>query len=215
MSFVLTMVGLTPDRGGTSSEETTEESAMINSIWISTVIILLSMLASPNSQAEELTHDEMVCALTGDCATPFVDRRVRGLTTSVAPRPAMSFDSTVNFDFNSAELTGDAKKELDKILDVLRDSKVKDVGVLISGHTDAKGSQAYNQKLSERRSLMVKSYFVQQGIDQKRLTAAGYGKSKLLLPSDPFNALNRRVEFRNVKGVATTEVIKPVTGDGL
>ena len=41
----------------------------------------------------------------------------------------------------------------------------------------------------------------------KRLTATGYGKSKLLLPEQPFNALNCRVEFRNIKGVAPTETI--------
>jgi outer membrane protein OmpA-like peptidoglycan-associated protein len=86
--------------------------------------------------------------------------------------------------------------------------------VIISGHTDATGSVEYNPKLSERRALMVKSYLVQQGIDKKRLTAAGYGKSKLLLPEQPTNALNRRVEFRNSKGVASNETIKAVPGDG-
>jgi outer membrane protein OmpA-like peptidoglycan-associated protein len=86
--------------------------------------------------------------------------------------------------------------------------------VIISGHTDATGSVEYNQKLSERRALMVKSYLVQQGVDKKRLIAAGYGKSRLLLPEQPTNALNRRVEFRNAKGVASNETIKAVPGDG-
>jgi outer membrane protein OmpA-like peptidoglycan-associated protein len=177
-------------------------------------VVLFSFLFLPKSQAEELNHDEMVCALSGTCETPFVDRRVRGLTTSVSPRPPLSFDATVNFNYNSAELTKDAKKELDEVIGALKDPKVKDVEVIISGHTDATGSAGYNQKLSERRALSVKSYLVQQGIDKKRLTAAGYGKSKLLLPEQPDNALNRRVEFRNSKGVASNETIKPVTGDG-
>jgi outer membrane protein OmpA-like peptidoglycan-associated protein len=181
----------------------------------SVLAILLSILFLPKSQAEELNHQEMVCALTGKCAAPFVDRRVRGITTTVAPRPTLSFDSSVNFAFDSAELTGDAKKELAKIIAVLKDPDVKDADVIVSGHTDAKGSEAYNQKLSERRALSVKQYLAQNGIDNKRLTATGYDKSKLLLPEEPFNALNRRVEFRNVKGVATTEAIKPVTADGL
>jgi outer membrane protein OmpA-like peptidoglycan-associated protein len=181
----------------------------------SVLAILLSILFLPKSQAEELNHQEMVCALTGKCAAPFVDRRVRGITTTVAPRPTLSFDSSVNFAFDSAELTGDAKKGLAKIIAVLKDPEVKDADVIVSGHTDAKGSEAYNQKLSERRALSVKQYLAQNGIDNKRLTATGYGKSKLLLPEEPFNALNRRVEFRNIKGVATTETIKPVTADGL
>src|SRR6516165_10039150 len=149
-----------------------------NSIWgggvmmllNSIMVILLSVVFVPKSQAEELTHQDIVCALTGECASPFVDRRVRGVTTPVAPRPPLSFDATINFAFDSAELTPDAKKELDNIVDVLKDTK--------------------------------------------RLTATGYGKSKLLLPKMPFNALNRRVEFRNVKGVAPTETITPVTGEG-
>jgi outer membrane protein OmpA-like peptidoglycan-associated protein len=127
----------------------------------------------------------------------------------------LSFDSSVNFAFNSADLTGDAKKELAKIIAVLKDPDVKDADVIVSGHTDAKGSEAYNQKLSERRALSVKQYLAQNGIDNKRMTATGYGRSKLLLPEEPLNALNRRVEFRNTKGVAPTETIKPVTGDGL
>jgi outer membrane protein OmpA-like peptidoglycan-associated protein len=181
----------------------------------SVLAILLSILFLPKSQAEELSHQEMVCALTGKCAAPFVDRRVRGITTTVAPKPTLSFDSSVNFAFDSAELTGDAKKELAKIIAVLKDPDVKDADVIVSGHTDGKGSEAYNQKLSERRALSVKQYLAQSGIDNKRLTATGYGKSKPLLPEEPFNPLNRRVEFRNTKGVAPTEAIKPVTGDGL
>jgi outer membrane protein OmpA-like peptidoglycan-associated protein len=181
----------------------------------SVLAILLSILFLPKSQAEELNHQEMVCALFGKCAAPFVDRRVRGITTTVAPRPTLSFDSNVNFAFDSAELTGDAKKELAKIIAVLKDPDVKDADVIVSGHTDAKGSEAYNQKLSERRALSVKQYLAQNGIDNKRMTATGYGRSKLLLPEEPLNALNRRVEFRNTKGVAPTETIKPVTGDGL
>jgi outer membrane protein OmpA-like peptidoglycan-associated protein len=187
---------------------------MRTAVQHSVIVVLLSLLFLPKSQAEELTHDEMVCALTGDCASPFVNRRVRGLTTSVSPRPPLSFDATVNFNYNSAELTKDAKKELDEVIGALKDPKVKDVEVIISGHTDATGSAEYNQKLSERRALSVKSYLVQQGIDKKRLTAAGYGKSKLLLPEQPDNALNRRVEFRNSKGVAANETIKTVPGDG-
>jgi len=184
---------------------------LVNSI----MVILLSVVCRSYSQAEEPSHQDMVCALTGQCASPFVDRRVRGITTPVTPRPSLSFDATINFAFDSAELTADAKKELDKIIDVLKDSKVRDVDVIIAGHTDAKGSDEYNQKLSERRALGVKAYLAQNGIDKKRLTATGYGKGKLLLPKEPFNALNRRVEFRNVKGVASTEKITPVTGEGL
>ena len=179
------------------------------------LVVLLSVLFLPTSQAEELSQHEMVCALTGKCAEPFVDRRTRGITAPIAPRPALSFDSSINFDFDSAELTSDAKRELDKIIAALKDPEVKDAEVIVSGHTDAKGSDEYNQKLSERRALSVKKYLAQNGIDSKRLTASGYGKGKLLLPTEPLDALNRRVEFRNMKGVLPTETIKPAADEGL
>jgi outer membrane protein OmpA-like peptidoglycan-associated protein len=181
----------------------------------SIALILLLIVFPTKPRAEELNHQDMVCALTGKCSSPFVDRRLRGLTTPAAPRPTLSFDAAVNFTFNSNELTPDAKTQLDKIADVLKDSDVKDADVIIAGHTDGKGSERYNQKLSERRALSVKHYLAQTGIENKRLTATGYGKSKLLLPQDPLNPLNRRVEFRNLKGVAPTETIKPVSGEGL
>jgi outer membrane protein OmpA-like peptidoglycan-associated protein len=211
------------DRHFSNTKKPHTRNAMTTSTSIRNGIVLLSsimgMLLSAGfmsySQAEELSHQDMVCALTGQCATPFVDRRVRGVTTTVVPRPPMSFDATVNFAFDSAELTADAKKELDKIIEVLKDPKVGDADVIIGGHTDAKGSEDYNKKLSERRALAVKLYLSQNGIDKKRLTATGYSKDKLLLPNEPLNALNRRVEFRNVKGVASTETITPVAGEGL
>jgi hypothetical protein len=64
---------------------------MRTAVQYSVIVVLLSMLSWPKSQAEELNHDEMVCALTGTCEMPFVDRRVRGLTTSVSPRPPLVF----------------------------------------------------------------------------------------------------------------------------
>ncbi len=188
---------------------------MTSSVRNSIMLIMLCLSFVPRSQAEELSREEMVCALTGECVTPFVDRRVRGLTTTVAPRPALSFDTSINFAFGSADLTSDAKAELDHIIEALKDPKVKEINVIISGHTDAKGSEEYNQKLSERRALSVKQYLALHGIQNDRLTATGYGKSKLLLPQEPFNGLNRRVEFRNTKGVAATETIKPASGEGL
>jgi OOP family OmpA-OmpF porin len=53
---------------------------------------------------------------------------------------------------------------LAKIIAVLKDPDVKDADVIVSGHTDAKGSEAYNQKLSERRALSVKQYLAQRGL---------------------------------------------------
>jgi OOP family OmpA-OmpF porin len=70
--------------------------------------------------------------------------------------------------------------------------------VMIEGHADSTGPEAYNQKLSERRANAVMGYLVNSvGISKDRLTAVGYGESRPAYPNDtPENqAKNRRVEF--------------------
>ena len=112
--------------------------------------------------------------------------------------PLGSFDRTVNFAFDSAELTMDARKELDEVAKCLTDPSTINLDIVINGHTDAVGSVEYNQRLSEQRAEAARQYLTtQHGIAPNRLAAKGYGKSQLLLPSDPTNGVNRRVSFLN------------------
>ncbi len=159
----------------------------------------LSMLLTvATASAEELTHDEMVCALNPKCTTPFVDRRLRNVTAAPSTRPPLSFDITLNFPFDSAELTAESRGNLDRVATVFADPSTKGFDFVISGHTDAKGTPEYNQGLSERRAEAARRYLIaQHGIEPSRLVAKGYGKSQLLLPSDPNSDLNRRVQFQN------------------
>jgi outer membrane protein OmpA-like peptidoglycan-associated protein len=150
------------------------------------------------ASAEELSVDEMACALDPQCARPFVDRRLRGVTATPTVRTPGSFDRTVNFTFDSAELTADARKELDQVAEALRRPNTATIEIVISGHTDGVGNAEYNQKLSERRAEAARQYLItEHGIDGSRLVAKGFGKSQLLLPTDPNNELNRRVGFQN------------------
>jgi outer membrane protein OmpA-like peptidoglycan-associated protein len=104
----------------------------------------------------------------------------------------------VNFAFNSAELTAEARRELDKVAAVLIDPNIEKYSIIIHGHTDGVGSAEYNQSLSERRAAAARQYFIaQHGIDPNRLTARGHGKSQLLVSSDPTSEVNRRVQFEN------------------
>src|SRR6202022_4754473 len=137
----------------------------------------------------------------------FSDRRVRGITaTTQVVRPPASFDVTLNFPFNSAEITADSREKLGRVAKALTDPSTIKLGIIVSGHTDAQGSAEYNQLLSERRAQAVRQFLISEhGIDPKRLAAKGYGKSQLLLPSDPNNELNRRVQFQN-RNYATASV---------
>jgi outer membrane protein OmpA-like peptidoglycan-associated protein len=155
-------------------------------------------LGTATASAEELSVDEMACALDPQCTAPFVDRRLRGVTTTPSVRTPGSFDRTVNFAFNSADLTAEARKELDAVAETLKRPTVNKLEIVISGHTDAVGTDEYNQGLSQRRAEAARQYLIaQHGIEGKRLIAKGHGKTEPLLPSDPTNELNRRVQFQN------------------
>jgi outer membrane protein OmpA-like peptidoglycan-associated protein len=162
------------------------------------------------ARAEDPTVDEMVCALDPQCGTPFTDRRLRGVTaTSPIVRPPASFDITLNFPFNSAEITPDSREKLGRVAKALTDPSTIKLGIIVSGHTDAQGSAEYNQLLSERRAQAVRQFLISaHGIDPHRLVAKGFGKAQLLLPSDPNNDLNRRVQFQN-QNYATASVPAP------
>jgi OOP family OmpA-OmpF porin len=102
----------------------------------------------------------------------------------------------VNFEFDKDRLTLNAQAILDQVAEALQARP--DIKVEIDGHTDGKGTVAYNQKLSERRAASVKKYLVGKGIDSARMTSAGFGKSRPIADNstDEGRALNRRVELK-------------------
>jgi outer membrane protein OmpA-like peptidoglycan-associated protein len=163
------------------------------------------LLSAAPAWAEDPSLQEMVCALNPQCAAPVAGHRVRGISVSptVTPteaRPPASFDITLNFPFNSAELTADSRERLDRVAKALTDPTTVNYDIVISGHTDALGGDRYNQTLSERRAQAVRGFLItERGINPRRLVAKGYGRSQLLLPDDPYNERNRRVQFQNAK----------------
>jgi outer membrane protein OmpA-like peptidoglycan-associated protein len=162
------------------------------------------LLAGPTAWAEDPSHEEMICALTPDCAPPFADRRLRGVSSKVV-RPPLSFDITLNFPFDSAELTEDSREKLARVAKALTAPTTSRFDIIISGHTDARGTTEYNKALSDRRADAVRRYLVSQhGIEVSRLVSKGYGKSQLLLPGEPYNDLNRRVQFQNASAASAT-----------
>jgi outer membrane protein OmpA-like peptidoglycan-associated protein len=121
-----------------------------------------------------------------------------GITATAAKIQPGSFDQTLNFSFDSVELTEQSRAALDKIAEGINDPRLENAVIIIIGHTDARGTIEYNQLLSERRAEAARSYLItQHGIDGRRLVAKGYGRSRLLLPSDPYNERNNRVQFQN------------------
>ena len=104
-------------------------------------------------------------------------------------------ENTVNFDFNSANLTTLAKTNLDKLVTVLKNNP--DTNINIYGHTDSIGTDAVNLRISSQRAAAVKNYFVANGISASRMFTEGLGKSSPIASNDTDagRAKNRRVEF--------------------
>ena len=102
----------------------------------------------------------------------------------------------VYFETNSAVIDDDSK-ELLRTLGVAVLKANPDLRVRVDGHTDARGSDAYNQSLSERRAAAVRQFFIEEGIEPGRLESRGFGESQPAAPNDTAEnlRLNRRVEF--------------------
>lgn len=101
----------------------------------------------------------------------------------------------VKFEYNSFTLTSDARVQLNELAKVLKSTSFKEKRFEIAGHTDAKGSDEYNMGLAQKRAKIIVGYLVtQHSVPNGRLDPIGYGKRRLLLESDPYNADNRRAE---------------------
>lgn len=106
----------------------------------------------------------------------------------------------IYYDYGKATIRQDAKIELNKLVQILRDNST--MKIELSSHTDARGSDAYNLKLSDGRAKSAVEYLISQGIDASRLVAKGYGETKLLNKcgndvkcSEEEHQFNRRTEF--------------------
>ena len=109
---------------------------------------------------------------------------------------ASALSLPVQFAFDSSEILPAARIQLDALakgIKLLAPGKI----VTVEGHTDATGSPAYNLELSRNRARAVRDYLVREyGIDAARLKTVGYGPSQPIEDTDPYAAINRRVQFR-------------------
>jgi OOP family OmpA-OmpF porin len=122
----------------------------------------------------------------------------------------ITLDSKVLFDFDRAVLKPEGKAAIDsQVVGKLAQIQKLEV-VLVTGHTDRLGSDAYNQKLSERRADAVRDYLVSKGVPKDRIETIGMGEKQPVVQCDQKNRKeliaclqpNRRVEVQ-AKGEST------------
>ena len=106
----------------------------------------------------------------------------------------VTFDSGLLFAYDSDAIQGNARTNLTELAQSL--GKYSDTDVLIVGHTDATGSDSYNQGLSERRAASAANFLSSQGVQRVRVKTAGRGEVEPIDSNDSAEgrALNRRVE---------------------
>lgn len=110
------------------------------------------------------------------------------------------------YDFDKAALREESKKELDGLIELLEINP--NVTIELSAHTDRKGTQEYNQRLSQRRAQSVVDYLIAHRISKDRLTVAGYGKLK---PKVISKSLVKKYDFLNEGDILTEEFILKLT----
>ncbi|MGI9477224.1 MAG: OmpA family protein, partial [Hyphomicrobiaceae bacterium] len=115
-----------------------------------------------------------------------------------------SIEKEILFAYDSARLRPAAQRLLKQIGEVLSHPRLARYKFALVGHTDAKGSAAYNQDLSERRARSARAFLLDFfDISRSRITAYGRGEAALKRPDEPYSGRNRRVQFVNLGATAT------------
>lgn len=139
--------------------------------------------------------------LAGNQIGSYMDRQEQELRNAIAASEAASiyreqdilratFKSEAYFDYDSARLKPGAYPELRRIAGVL--NRYPQTTIEVGGHTDSRGTEEYNQRLSKLRANAVKNGLIHNGVSAQRIRAVGYGESR---PISSDHAMNRRVEI--------------------
>jgi len=110
----------------------------------------------------------------------------------------LNIPSGITFAYDSASVQPQFQRTLDQVAETL--AQYNQTYIDVYGHTDATGSDAYNQALSERRAIAVADYLAGRGVQAARIATRGYGKTQPIASNDTDagRAANRRVEIKIV-----------------
>ena len=134
-----------------------------------------------------------------------VEGILQGLTQGTGGTRRLSLPGNLTFGYDDAEVSGDGRKELEKIAEAFRKFLGPDIeksAFVIEGHTDPTGTPEYNQKLSERRAESVRAWFVVNlGLNPEKVSTVGYGASR------PVEGVPLTGTIEELQGHRRTEII--------
>jgi len=110
-----------------------------------------------------------------------------------------SINIQILFAYDSDKIEGTSFADLNEVGEALLDPSLANSKIMLNGHTDAAGSEVYNQDLSERRASSVKRYLTEKFfVPADRILVSGFGEERLQDPDNPNSGKNRRVEIVNL-----------------
>ncbi len=156
--------------------------------------------------------------MVGDTAFMFLSPRQRKVGNSLATEEPQI--KNIYYELDKYIITNESKRELNNLVVFLKSHP--NIIIEITSHTDARGSDAYNLKLSQNRAKAAKDYIVAQGIDPKRVMSIGLGETQLLnrcannvVCSDEEHVVNRRTEYVITKLNPCVVINKPTLKPGV
>ncbi|MDG4892157.1 MULTISPECIES: OmpA family protein [unclassified Mesorhizobium] len=172
--------------------------------WGSSALALAIVLFSTHVYADPLQKSEDIVkffagqgnlgASRGICVGTEEECKSKAEKSEAPPQKA-GLDMMINFALDSAQLDQTARAELDEFAKALKDNRLSTFSFVVEGHTDATGTDRYNQDLSQRRAQSVAAFLEANGVESARLEAIGLGKSHPRV-ANPYDPVNRRVEMR-------------------
>ena len=157
---------------------------------------ILQALSPATAQPAMRTRGLSIGGDAGKPATPDAPAASGGAAPAAKAGPR-ALDLEIPFEFNSDRLTNDGKDVLDQLGEALKSDELSGAKtIVLEGHTDAKGSAAYNRVLSTRRAQSVKNFLAtKHSIPGSKLRAVGKGATELADPKNPEDGVNRRVRI--------------------
>lgn len=163
--------------------------------------VLTNGIPHPDCQPKKDAPAPSAPAAPGKPAEPAKPAAPAAKPAPASVKQAVVIQADALFDFDKSVVRADGKKNIDDALAKLAGVDVE--MVIATGHTDSIGTDAYNQKLSDRRAAAVKEYLVSKGIAASKITTLGKGESQPVATNKTKEGRqkNRRVdiEFKGVK----------------